>query len=143
MNAVVRQYLDAVEGDRGTAIRAVFDTVRAAMPEGYELTDFRGAPSWVIPLSTYPVTYNKEPLNYVALMAHKSYLSLYLMGLYTDSDEEKAFRDAWAETGLGLNLGKSCLRFRSLDDVDLGIISRTVAAMPPERLIAVYEQSRR
>ena len=123
-------------------MRTVFDAVHGAMPAGYELSDYRGAPSWVIPLRTYPVTYNKQPLSYVALMAHKSTLSLYLFGLYTDSDEEQAFRAAWATTGLKFDLGKSCLRFRTLLDLDLDIIRRTVAGVRPERLIEFYEQSR-
>lgn len=143
MSAVVEQYLNAVEGHRGDAFRAVFGVVQAAMPAGYELSDYRGAPNWVVPLSTYPITYNKQPLAYTAMMAHKSYLSLYLNCLYADSDEERAFRDAWAKTGLKLDLGKSCLRFRSLDDLDLGIIHDTVASVPVERFIEFYELSRR
>jgi hypothetical protein len=143
VNDTVNAYLDAIEGERGVAMRTVFETVRDAMPAGYELVDFRGAPSWVVPLSTYPVTYNKEPLSYAAIMAHKSTLSLYLMGLYADSDEERAFRDAWATTGLKLDMGKSCVRFKKLDDLDLGIIRDTVASVPPERLIEFYERSRR
>ena len=142
MKAVVEQYLNAVEGDRGEAFRTVFGVVQAAMPTGYELSDYRGAPNWVVPLSTYPITYNKQPLAYTAMMAHKSYLSLYLNCLYADSDEERAFRDAWAKTGLRLDLGKSCLRFRSLDDLDLGIIHDTVASVPVERFIEFYELSR-
>ena len=142
MKAVVEQYLNAVGGDRGEAFRTVFGVVQAAMPTGYELSDYRGAPNWVVPLSTYPITYNKQPLAYTAMMAHKSYLSLYLNCLYADSDEERAFRDAWAKTGLRLDLGKSCLRFRSLDDLDLGIIHDTVASVPVERFIEFYELSR-
>ena len=142
MKAVVEQYLNAVEGDRREAFRTVFGVVQAAMPAGYELSDYRGAPNWVVPLSTYPITYNKQPLAYTAMMAHKSYLSLYLNCLYADSDEERAFRDAWAKTGLRLDLGKSCLRFRSLDDLDLGIIHDTVASVPVERFIEFYELSR-
>ncbi len=143
MNESVDHYLAAVEGERGETFRAVFDVVQEAMPAGYELDDYRGAPHWVVPLSTYPVTYNKQPLPYTAMMAHKSYLSLYLNCLYADSDEERAFRDAWAETGLKLNMGKSCLRFRTLDDLSLPLIVKTVKSTPPERFIAVYEQSRR
>ena len=142
MNGPVEQYLRAVEGERGDTFRAVFDVVQAAMPAGYELSDYRGAPNWVVPLSTYPTTYNTQPLAYTAMMAHKSYLSLYLNCLYADSDEERAFRDAWAKTGLRLDLGKSCLRFRSLDDLDLGIIHDTVASVPVERFIEFYEASR-
>jgi len=143
VNQTVQTYLDAVDGDRGVAFRAVFDVVQKAMPAGYELSDYRGAPNWVVPLSTYPVTYNKQPLAYTAMMAHKSYLSLYLNCLYADSDEERAFRDAWAKTGLKLDLGKSCLRFRTLGDLDLGIIGDTIASVPVERFIEFYEASRR
>ena len=143
MNDTVQSYLDAVEGDRGIAFRAVFDVVQKAMPAGYELSDYRGAPNWVVPLSTYPTTYNTQPLAYTAMMAHKSYLSLYLNCLYADSDEERAFRDAWAKTGLKLDLGKSCLRFRTLGDLDLGIIGDTIASVPVERFIEFYEASRR
>ena len=143
MNDTVKSYLDAIEGDRGVAMRTVFETVSDAMPSGYELIDFHGAPSWVVPLRTYPVTYNAQPLSYVALIAQKSYLSLYLMTTYMSTDDDTAFRRAWAETGLKLNIGKSCLRFRRLDDLSLPLIAQTVAATPPERLIAVYEASRR
>jgi len=143
VNDAVEQFLTAVGGERGATFRAVFDVVREAMPVGYELDDYRGAPNWVVPLSTYPITYNKQPLAYTAMMAHKSYLSLYLNCLYTDSDEERAFRDAWAKTGLKLDLGKSCLRFRTLDDLDLGIIRDTVASVPVTRFIEFYELSRR
>lgn len=137
--AEVRAYLDAVEGERGEALRAVFDTVLAAMPSGYHLGSFRDAPAWVIPLSVYPVTYNKQPLNYVTLMAQKNYNSLYLMGLYGVVDETEDFKRRWQEAGLKLDMGKACLRFKTRSDVDLPIIAHTVAGMTPERLIAIYE----
>lgn len=121
-------------------MRSVFETVHAAMPEGYVLSDFRGAPAWVIPLSTYPITYNSQPLNYVTLMAQKDYNSLYLMGLYSDPDAVAAFKRSWTEAGLKLDMGKACLRFRTLSDVDLSILADTVAAMPPARFIAIYER---
>jgi len=130
-------YFADYPGERGDALRAVFATVSDAMPEGYELTDFRGSPSWVIPLSTYPVTYNKEPLSYVALIAQKNYNSLYL-----SLDDPDGFEREWAASGRKLNMGKSCLRFRTIDDVDLDIIARTIAATPVEEFIATYERSR-
>jgi hypothetical protein len=140
--AVVQEYLVGIEGERGDAVRTVFDVVYRAMPNGYELTDFHGAPSWVVPLSTFPVTYNGDPLAYVGLIAQKNYNSLYLMGLYSDPDVLDAFTDEWAATGLKLNMGKSCLRFRKLADIDLGVIERTVARMPVDRYLDLYERAR-
>jgi len=137
----VRAYLDGVEGERGVALRAMFETVHAAMPEGYELGISYGMAGWVIPLERYPNTYNKQPLSYVSLAAQKNYNALYL-SIYADSEMDVAFRAEWAATGLRLDMGKSCLRFRTLADVDLGIIARTVSATSTEEFIETYEQLR-
>ena len=130
-------------GERGEALRAVYAVVRDSMPSGFELIESRGAPSWVVPLSTYPVTYNGEPLSYISLMAQKNYNSLYLMGLYSDPDAVAAFERDWLATGRRLDMGKSCLRFRTLADVDLDIIARVTAATSVEQLVAAYERSRK
>jgi hypothetical protein len=99
-------------------------------------------PGWVIPLDTYPNTYNKQPLAYVSLAANKNYNSLYLMALYSDSADNKEFRESWARGGRRLDMGKSCLRFKTLDDVDLPLIASTVAAFPVARYLAIYERIR-
>ena len=112
------------------------------MPEGYELGSFRGAPLWTIPLSTYPTTYNKEPLSHVSIIAQKNYNSLYLMSLYADSDELQEFVEGWTATGLKLNMGKSCVRFKTLADVDLDVIAKTVASTSVESYIETYERLR-
>ena len=140
--AAVEEYLAGIPGERGEAVRAVFDTVHAAMPDGFELVLSYGMPGWVVPLSRYPVTYNKQPLAYASIAAQKQYNSLYLLGCYADSAEDRAFREEWAATGLKLNMGKSCLRFTRLDDVDLGIIARTVAGTSVDQFIELYERSR-
>lgn len=142
MRTQILEYLGEVPGERGDSLRAVFDTVLEAMPEGYEFDTVYDAPHWVIPLSTYPETYNDQPLSYVGLVAQKQYNSLYLMGHSIDVDEATAFKRAWAATGRRLDMGKVCLRFKTLADVDLPLIAGTVAGMTPERYIAFYERSR-
>ncbi|WP_100345725.1 DUF1801 domain-containing protein [Compostimonas suwonensis] len=140
--AEVAAYLDGLPEGRRSVIRPVFETVREAMPEGYELVLAWGMPGWVVPLTTFPRTYNGQPLAYVSLADQKNYNSLYLMGLYSDGPEDRAFREAWEATGLALDMGKSCLRFRALGDVDLPLIARTVASMPVPRFLEVYERAR-
>ena len=139
---VVAEYLTSVPGERGDSLRAVFDTVNEAMPSGYVLGDYRGAPSWTIPLATYPVTYNKQPLDYVALIAQKNYNSLYLMGLYLVPADAAEFERAWLATGRRLNMGKSCLRFKTLADLDLDLIAGTISSMPVPRLVDTYEHAK-
>jgi hypothetical protein len=138
--AEVEHYFADLEPSQRAVLYPVIDAVRDAMPEGYRLGMHWGMPGWVIPLETYPNTYNGQPLAYVSLPAHKNYNSLYLMALYGNPDADAAFRAEWAATGRTLNMGKSCLRFTTLADIDLGIIARTVASVPVARFLATYER---
>jgi hypothetical protein len=137
--ASVEVYFDDLSADARAVLYPVADVVRDAMPPGYELGMHSGMPGWVIPLSTYPNTYNGQPLVYVSLAAQKNYHSLHLMALYASAQADAAFRAEWAQTGLKLDMGKSCLRFRSLADVDLDIIARCVASVSVEQFLTTYE----
>lgn len=125
------------------AVAPVFECLASAMPPGYELGMHFGMPGWVVPLSRHPDTYNGKPLSYVSINAGARYNSLYLMGLYSDPDADSAFRAAWREGGRKLDMGKSCLRFRRVDDVDLELVHDTVAAMPVDRFVEIYERVKR
>ncbi|MFC5929204.1 DUF1801 domain-containing protein [Cryobacterium melibiosiphilum] len=139
---------DAVEewfSDLTPAARAVLypviDTLRDAMPAGYELGMFFGMPGWVVPLATYPNTVTGHPLLYVSVSAQGSSHSLYLMGLASDLEADAAFRASWAATGLALNLGAGCLQFLTLGDIDLDVVRRCVAGISVPRFLAGYEST--
>lgn len=138
----VDDYLEGLEPDRGDTIRDVYDVVHAAMPAGYSEGIAWGMIAWSVPLERYPDTYNGQPLGYVALAAQKRHYSLYLMGLYSDSEQEQAFRGRWLATGRKLDMGKSCLRFKQLDDLDLDLVAETVASTPVEAFLATYGRVR-
>jgi hypothetical protein len=138
----VENYFEDLASEKRAVLYPVFDAVRDAMPEGYQLGMNWGMPGWVVPLETFPHTYNRQPLAYVSLAAQRNYHSLYLMALYSDSEADAAFRAEFAATGRKLDMGKSCLRFRSLADMDLDIVARTVASLSVEDFIAVYQRVR-
>ena len=99
--------------------------------------------SYEIPLEVYPDTYNGRPLSYVALAAQKRHYAVYLMGVYQNPEQEAQLREAFEQAGKKLDMGKSCLRFRKLEDVPLDVLGEVVASTPPEQFIARYEQARR
>ncbi|MDN4614295.1 DUF1801 domain-containing protein [Leifsonia sp. F6_8S_P_1B] len=138
----VAAYIEAVPERHREVFLPVFDTVAAAMPDGYRLGLHWRMPGWVVPLDTYPDTYNGQPLAYVSIAAQKNYVSLYLMALYSDSAEEQEFRRAWEAGGRRLDMGKSCLRLRRPEDADLPLIASTIAAFPVDRFLAVHERIR-
>ena len=141
--ATVDAYLAELPSERREVVEAVLDTVRRNLPEGYAESMAWGMIGWGIPLARYPDTYNKQPLSYVALAAQKNHYALYMMAAYQDSGQERLLREGFAAAGKKLDMGKSCIRFRRLDDVPLDVIGRAVASVPPDALIASYEASRR
>jgi len=92
-----------------------------------------------VPLSRYPDTYNRQPLCYAALAAQKNAYSLHLMGVYADSKDERSLREAYEKAGKKLDMGKCCLRFKSLDGLLQDEIARLIAGTSVEDYIAHYE----
>jgi len=135
----VEEYLAELPAERRAVVSAVRELVRRHLPAGYRETLAWGMIAYGIPLEQFPDTYNGQPLGYVALAAQKQYYALYLMGAYGDPAVDRALRDGFATAGKRLDMGKSCLRFRSLDDLALDAVGATIAAIPPERLIAMHE----
>ena len=138
----VEQYLAELDDERRSQIEPVHQVVHDAMPAGYAESIAWGMLTWSVPLETFPDTYNGQPLSYVCLAAQKRHNALYLMGLYTDSEQDAEFRRRWTEDGHRLDMGKSCLRYRTVDDLRLDLIRETVASMPPDQLIALHERAR-
>jgi hypothetical protein len=139
----VEEYLEELPAERRAVVSAVRDLVVGHLPDGYREAMNWGMIAYEIPLERYPVTYNKQPLSYVALAAQKNYYSLYLMSCYESSEGEDRLREELRKAGKKLDMGKCCVRFKRLDDLPLEAIGEIVAATPPEALIEQYEASRK
>ncbi len=139
----VAEYLEALPEERRKVVAAVRKVVKKHLPTGYvERMEF-GMIGYGIPLERYPHTYNKQPLSYIALAAQKNYYALYLMCLYSDDTRTKWFADAFKKAGKQLDMGKSCVRFKRLDDLPMDVIAQAVASVTPEEYIAIYESVKR
>lgn len=140
--ATVEEYLAALPEDRRTAVSAVRDVVNANLPEGYVESMAFGMIGWGIPLEDYPDTYNGQPLGIAALASQRNHMAIYLMGLYSSESEEAWFREEYARRGMRLDMGKSCVRFKRLDQVPLDVIGEVIARIPPAKLVERYESAR-
>ena len=136
------EYISGLPEDRAQQIGELRELILRHLPDGYvEMMDF-GMISYVIPLETYPETYNGHPLMYAALASQKRHMSLYLMNVYGDEDSQRRFADAFAAAGKKLDMGKACVRFRKLDDLPLDLIGEVVERTPVSEYIASYEATR-
>ena len=139
----VDEYLAELSEDRRNSLSVVRQVVLDNLPEGYLEEMQYGMISYFVPLATYPKTYNGKPLAYVSLASQKNYMSLYLMSIYGDEENAKNFDREYEASGKKMNRGKSCVRFKKLDDLPLDVIGNAVASTPLAAFIEMYENSRR
>lgn len=137
------QYLAQQPADRRASLERVRDVILTHLPPGYEEAMALGLIVYQIPLSRYPKTYNGQPLWLAALGAQKNYLVLYLMAAYGDGGKEGRLRKAFAAAGKKLDMGKSCIRFQTADDLVLEPIGQIIAETTVERYLANYESVKR
>jgi len=139
----ITDYLAQLPVERRKEMEKVRRVIRRNLPAGYKETSAYGMIAYVVPLAKYADTYNKQPLCYAALAAQKNYLSLYLMSVYGSAPLAKKLRDGFKAAGKKLDMGKSCIRFRTAADLDLETIGEIVASMPLARWVALAKAVRR
>lgn len=138
----VAQYLKELPEDRRTAITAIRKVIRSSIDAGIEEIMSYGMIGYHVPLRIYPDGYHcnpEMPLPYISLASQKNYMAIYMMGLYMDPDDTAWFTAAWRAAGKKLDMGKSCVRFKKLEDVPLEVVAAAIKRMPSKRYIATYE----
>lgn len=145
--ATVAQYLASLPPDRRRAISAVRKVILQNLDKDYEEGMQYGAIGYAVPHSVFPAGYHcdpRQPLPFAGLASQKQYMALYLMGTYCgcfdgkETPDAKWFRRAWLKTGKKLDMGKACIRFKSLDDVPLDVVGEAIRRLPARRYIEFY-----
>lgn len=144
----VEQYIAALPPDRRAAIETIRKVILENLDSGYEEGISYGMIGYFVPHRLYPPGYHADPkqgLPFAALASQKNYISIYLMGLYcgcvegvSDTSLVRWFHEAWAESGRKLNMGKSCIRVKKLDDVPLNVLGEAIRRVPAQVYIEQY-----
>lgn len=140
--ATVDEYLADLPEERREAIGTVRDVILANLPAGYEEVMRWGMITYEVPLATEPDTYNGRPLMYAALASQKNHMAVYLTGVYADDEARERFLEAYRATGKRLDMGKSCIRFRKLENLPLEIIGEAVSRYPVPEFLTLVTQAR-
>lgn len=138
----VAEYLKSLPADRKAIVEAVLAAMRKHLdPKLAEGMNY-GMVGWYVPHAVYPNGYHcnpKQPLPYAGLASQKNYVSLYLFWTYENSDAEKWLRSEWTKGGRKLDMGKCCIRFKSLDEVPLDVVAEAVKRMPLDAFVTWYQ----
>lgn len=138
----VADYLDGLPPDRRAAIEEVRRVILASLPPGFEEGVQSGMICYEVPLARLPDTYNGKPLPLACLGSQKNHMALYLMCTYSDPALLTKFENEYKASGKRLDMGKSCVRFRSVDDLPLDVIGRTIGSVAMDDYVTRYRDIR-
>ena len=131
----VEEFLASLPEDRRTALQAVRETILENLPDGYDEVMNWGMITYEVPLETCPDTYNGKPLLYAALGSQKKHMAVYLTGIYMDEGTREEFEASYRDTGQRMDMGKSCVRFRKLEDLPLPLIGEAIGQIPADEFV--------
>ena len=140
----VDEYLDKLPADRRDAIGKVRDVINANIPAGFEEKIQFGAISWCVPESVLPAkeVYNKQPLCLTSLASQKNHMAVYMLHIYGDRMLRTWFEKAYKDAGKKLDMGQSCVRFKTLDALPLEVIGEAMTKVTADRYADAYRRIR-
>lgn len=139
----VEEYLQELPEYRRDTIKEIRQLILDNLPDGYEETINWGMISYEIPLEHYPDTYNDQPLNYLGLAAQKNHNALYLMPVYQDEELQDWLEEEFEKANKKMDMGRSCLRFNTVNDLPLSAIAKIISHQTPDEFIETYEETRK
>lgn len=143
--ATTAEYLASLPEDRKAAMTKLYKTIKKTLPKGFKEAMGYGMMGWVVPYTMYPAGYHcdpKQPLPFMGLASQKNYIALYHMGLYSDKKLVAWFQAEWKKaTPRKLDMGKSCIRFKKVDDIPYDLIGKLASKMTPKQWIDTYESA--
>lgn len=139
----VNEILTSAPADRAEAFNKLHDVIVKNLPKGFEAAISYGGLGYVVPHSLYPAGYHckpSEPLPFAGIASQKNSINLYHMGIYSDPKLLKWFVAEFPKhTKQKLDMGKSCIRFKKMDDIPYKLIGELMQKMTVNEWITIYE----
>lgn len=136
-------YFASLPDDRKTAMNELRNTIKKAIPKGFEETMAYGMVAYVVPHSKYPTGYHcdpKQPLPFVSVASQKNFIALYHMGIYMNPDLLQWFTDQYPKFSKAkLDMDKSCIRFKKPEQIPFALVGDLMKKVTPDEWIAQYE----
>ena len=143
----VDEYLEALSPDRKTVLQRLRKIFLDKLPPGFEEGISYGMLGFVVPHSLYPTGYHcdpKLPLPFISIGSQKNFISIYHMGIYADPILLAWFQSEYAKVCKSkLDMGKSCIRFKKMDDIPYELIADLATKMSPQQWIDLYTEKYR
>ncbi len=137
------EYIEAIPKERKEVMQNLRNVILDNLPKGFSEVMNYGFIGYVIPHEIYPDGYHcdpKLPLPFMNIASQKNFIALYHMGIYADKELMDWFVGEYPKyVKTKLDMGKSCIRFKKIDQIPLQLIGELATKMTPEKWIEIYE----
>ncbi len=141
----VKDYLESIPAERKKVMEALRIAVKKNLPKEFKEEMSYGMIGYVIPHSVYKDGYHcdpKLPLPFMNIASQKNFIAVYHMGIYAEPTLLKWFTDEFPKHSKAkLDMGKSCLRFKKIDQIPIKLIGELASKMSAKEWIAIYEKN--
>jgi hypothetical protein len=139
------EYINELPEERKAPITKLDKLIKKHMPKGSEAGMGYGMLAYYIPKSIYPAGYHCKPfppLPFINLASQKNFIALYHSGMYAKKELYDWFVSEYPKhCKYKLDMGKSCVRFKKIDDIPYDLIEQLLGKMSVEEWITIYESA--
>ena len=140
----ISEYLENIPDERKAVMKKLISTIGDNLPKGFKEQLGYGMPSWVVPDSLYPEGYHcspELPLPFINIASQKNFIALYHMGIYANPELLSWFVSEYPKhCKRKLDMGKSCIRFKKVEEIPFELIAELCTKMTPQDWIKLYEE---
>ncbi|CAD7810485.1 hypothetical protein CHRY9390_02187 [Chryseobacterium aquaeductus] len=139
----IEDYISQIPEERQVVFKKLFDTITENLPKGFQKGVSYGMVGWDVPLETFPAGYHctpGSPLPFMGLASQKNFIALYHMGIYAKPELLDWFVAEFPKhSKRKLDMGKSCIRFKKMDEIPFELIAELSKKMNVDEWISIYE----
>lgn len=141
----VEEYISKAPEERQEALNKLRKVILDNLPKGFKEELNYGMPGYVVPHEVYPSGYHcdpKMPLPFVNFASQKNFIGFYHMGIYANKELLDWFTAEYPKySSRKLDMGKSCIRFKKIEDIPYQLIGELVAKITPQEWMEWYESA--
>jgi Domain of unknown function (DU1801) len=138
-------YIEQLPEDRKVVMQKLRNCILQNIPAGFEEIISYGTIGYVVPHGLYPNGYHcdpKLPLPFINIASQKNFTALYHLGIYANESLLQWFVEEYPKhCKTKLDMGKSCIRFKKIDQIPFELIAELVQKMTVQDWITCYETS--
>jgi len=140
-----KEYIDQLPLERQQVMKKLRAAIRKNIPAGFKEEMNYNMIGYVVPHKLYPAGYHcdtSKPLPFMNIASQKGFVAVYHMGIYSDKKLLDWFTKNYkAKVNTKLDMGKSCIRFKKMDNIPYDLIGELAGKITPQQWINIYEKA--